>query len=442
MCTLLVVNATFAASSPSGVVHGIAKEFNVSTEASGLVTTVFLLGYAFGPLFWAPLSEFFGRRWIFYISFTGYLAFTFLCAFANDFAALLVGRFFTGMFSSAPLTNAPGVLADLWPPIERGNAIALFACMNFAGPALGPVMGGFLELKKTWRWDFYALLWFAGITEALMFTIPETLPAVVLQKKVARLRRLKTPGYEDVKAPVETTDRTLLGIYKVALTRPWQILLDPISFLVAIYLSFVYMLLFMLFSVYPIVFQQKRGWNSGVGELPLIGIALGAMMGSSVILYTSLRSVKIEGRYKSVPEDRLPLAMVGGVLFPVTMFWFAWTAEYNSIHWIVPTIAGTFLSASFLLIFVSFLNYLTDTYLMAAASAMAANAICRSLCGSAAPLFTRYMFDNLGVGGAGSLVGGIAALLAPIPFVFYKYGGPIRERSKFTPNMSKPVGTL
>lgn len=59
----------------------------------GLVVTLFLLGYAFGPLLWAPLSEFFGRRWIFYISFTGYLASTFLCAFANDFAALLVGRF-------------------------------------------------------------------------------------------------------------------------------------------------------------------------------------------------------------------------------------------------------------------------------------------------------------------------------------------------------------
>lgn len=152
------------------------------------------------------------------------------------------------------------------------------------------------------------------------------------------------------------------------------------------------------------------------------------------------RGKNIEGGYKPVPEDRLVLAMFGGVLFPVSMFWFAWTAEYNSIHWIVPTIAGTFLSASFLLIFVSYLNYITDTYLMAAASAMAANAFCRNICGSAAPLFTRYMFDNLGVGGAGSLIGGIATLLAPIPFVFYKYGGPIRERSKFTPKMSQHVG--
>lgn len=70
---------------------------------------------------------------------------------------------------------------------------------------------------------------------------------------------------------------------------------------------------------------------------------------------------------------------------------------------------------------------------MYAASALAANTVCRSAAGAAAPLFTTYMFDALGVGGGGSLIGGMAVLLAPIPFVFYKYGGPIRERSKFAP---------
>jgi len=70
---------------------------------------------------------------------------------------------------------------------------------------------------------------------------------------------------------------------------------------------------------------------------------------------------------------------------------------------------------------------------MYAASALAANTVCRSACGAVAHLFTQYMFDALGVGGGGSLIGGVAVLLAPIPFVFYKYRGPIRERSKFAP---------
>lgn len=435
---LLVVNATFASSSPSGCLEGISRDLHVSVEAAGLVITVFLLGYCAGPLVFAPLSEFYGRRWLFYLTFTSYLAFNFLCAFANNFAALIIGRFITGTFASCALSNAPGVLADIWGPIERGNAMAVFSMMTFIGPALGPVVSGFLELKENWRWNFYVLLWLAGITEVLMFTIPETLPTVVLLNKARRIRRAKIPGYENVIAPVEATDRTLKGIFKVALTRPWRILIDPISFLVAIYLSVVYALLYMLFTIYPIVFQQKRGWNSGVGELPLIGTVIGAALGGGLIFYNSmLDRKKAESGRKGRPEDRLPITMIGGVAFPVTMFWFAWSAEYNSIHWMVPTLAGVFLAMSIMLIFVGYLNYLTDTYLMYAASALAANTVCRSAVGAAAPLYTQYMFNALGVGGGGSLIGGVACLLAPIPFVFYRYGEAIRRRSKFAPTPDK-----
>ena len=74
---------------------------------------------------------------------------------------------------------------------------------------------------------------------------------------------------------------------------------------------------------------------------------------------------------------------------------------------------------------------------MYAASALAANTICRSAAGSAAPLFTDFMFEAMGVGGAGSLIAGVACLLAPILFIFYRYGEPIRKRSKFAPTEDK-----
>lgn len=74
---------------------------------------------------------------------------------------------------------------------------------------------------------------------------------------------------------------------------------------------------------------------------------------------------------------------------------------------------------------------------MYAASAIAANTVLRSAAGAAAPLFTRQMFSALGIGGGGSLVGGVGAVLAIIPFAFYKYGRKIRERSKFAPTEGK-----
>lgn len=308
----------------------------------------------------------------------------------------------------------------------------LFSIMTFVGPALGPVISGFLELKKSWRWTFYVLLWLAGVTEILLLTVPETMPSTVLLKKARRTRGGKHAEQDDILAPVEASDRSLTSVFKQALTRPWMILIDPISFLIAIYYSVVYTLLYMLFSIYPIVFQQKRGWNAGVGELPLIGVIVGAGLGGLFLyFFDAIIHKRRSAGYQAVPEDRLSAAMIGGVGFAVSMLWFAWTAEYNSIHWIVPTIAGTFLAASILLIFVAFINYLIDCYAMFTASAVAANTVCRSICGAAAPLFTNYMFDSLGVGGGGSLVGGVAVLLAPIPFVFWKYGKSIRQRSKW-----------
>lgn len=74
---------------------------------------------------------------------------------------------------------------------------------------------------------------------------------------------------------------------------------------------------------------------------------------------------------------------------------------------------------------------------MFAASAIAANTVARSAAGAAAPLFTDYMFSALGVGGGGSLIAGVGCLLAPAPFLFYKYGRSIRERSKFAPTQEK-----
>ena len=425
---------TTRSSAPSAVLVSVIEEFKVPRVAAALVITIFLLGYVAGPLLFAPLSEFYGRRWLFYGTFTLYIAFNFLCAFAPNFASLLIGRLLTGIFASAPLTNAPGVLADIWDPIRRGNAIALFSMMTFCGPALGPVIAGFLELKKDWRWCFYVILWLGGITEVLLFTIPETYGPVVLMNKARRIRRAHPEKYAHVQSPAEAAGRSLRAVFKVALIRPWQILFDPISLFVAIYISFVYMLLYMLFTIYPIVFQMKRGWNSGVGELPLIGTVIGACMGGAVVFWKSKKDgEKVKQGIVLKPEARLGLTMFAGILFPVSTFGFAWSANYNSVHWFVPTMFGTFLSMSIMLIFVGYLNYLTDSYLMYTASAMAANTIMRSACGAAAPLFTEQMFEALGVGGGGSLIGGVACLLAPIPFIFNKYGEQIRIKSKFAP---------
>lgn len=75
-----------------------------------------------------------------------------------------------------------------------------------------------------------------------------------------------------------------------------------------------------------------RGWNSGVGELPLIGTVVGAALGALVVMIDSRsQNKKVQAGYKPEPEDRLHLAMYGGVGFAASMFWLAWV-RYSDLY--------------------------------------------------------------------------------------------------------------
>lgn len=125
--------------------------------------------------------------------------------------------------------------------------------------------------------------------------------------------------------------------------------------------------------------------------------------------------------------------MVGAICFPIGMFLLAWGGMYANIHWIMASIGGVFVSIAITLLFIAFLNYLSESYLMYAASAQAGNQIIRSAVAASAPLWSSQMFSKMTLGGGGSMIGGIAILLAPIPFLFHRYGAKIRQKSKFAP---------
>lgn len=127
----------FVSTAYSGGLTEVLIDFKVSTEVVILGISLFVLGFAIGPLVWAPLSELYGRQILFFISLGGVTAFSAGAAGAPSMAALAVLRFFAGAFGSSPLTNAGGVIADMFTATERGMATALFAMAPFLGPTIG-----------------------------------------------------------------------------------------------------------------------------------------------------------------------------------------------------------------------------------------------------------------------------------------------------------------
>lgn len=219
-------------------------------------------------------------------------------------------------------------------------------------------------------------------------------------------------------------------------TRPIRMLLtEPMVTCIAIYASFVYALLYMTLEVFPIVFADIRGWSLVPSTLPFLGLFIGVLCAVLINLANQPRYARIvdQNKGRPVPEARLAPMVVGGTLFVIGLFWFGWTGPYKSIPWIVPTIATAFIGAGFNVIFQQCINFLVDTYLLYAASAVSANTFLRSLLAAAFPLVAQPMFDKLGVGPAMSILGGIAVLLLPVPFMFMKYGLRLRKMSKFAP---------
>ncbi|KAI0946742.1 hypothetical protein AcW1_010117 [Taiwanofungus camphoratus] len=436
---VMTINVTFASSAPSSAGEYIAAHFHRPTEYAYLVTSVFLFGYIIGPLFWGPGSELFGRRPLFMITLVCYTLFHLGQALATNIETLLVTRFLSGFFAVAPLTNCGGLIFDIWDPIRRGIATSLFVAGVFIGPVMGPIVGGFLTTSFLgWRWIFWIMMIFAGsCTIVSILFVPETYAPVLLSKKARRLRKADPVGNANLYAEHERADWSWKGVLQRTLYRPFLMLVtEPILLLVTIYLSLVYGVLYALFEALPVIFVGTRGFNIGESGLVFIGVGIGTSIGAASFkpLTSHYPRLLVKWRGFPPPEERLFGAMLGGPSLVIGCFWLGWTGNYPSVPWYVPALGTIPIGASVSMVFISFFTYLVDTYLGYTASALAASTMVRSAVGAAFPLFTTQMFHNLGINWACTLIGLLGLLLAPSPFLFYRYGARIRAKSRFSPS--------
>ncbi|KAJ5450589.1 Major facilitator superfamily multidrug transporter mdrA [Penicillium daleae] len=435
--TAVVAIATLAvalvSSAYTGGVEEIEKEFGIGSEVATLGVSLFVVGFAVGPLLWAPLSELFGRQLLFSTTYAALTAFNAGCAGSKNAYTLIILRFFAGAFGSSPLTNAGGVIADMFSAKQRGIAMSLFAAAPFLGPVLGPIIGGFLGMNEGWKWVMGFLGIFSGAVWIMgSLFMPETYAPVLLRRRAEKLSKLTGKVYRS-KIEIDQGKLSLKESFKIALSRPWILLFrEPIVFLLSLYMAIIYGTLYMMFAAFPIVYQVNRGWNQGIGGLAFLGIMVGMLMAVVYTLWDNKRYIRVQEKHDGFapPEARLPPTMVACVAIPIGLFWFAWT-NYPNIHFMASIAAGVPFGFGMVLVFLGIMNYLIDAYTIFAASVLAANSVMRSLFGAAFPLFTTYMYNNLGIHWASSIPAFLALACLPFPFLFYKYGAAIRTRCPF-----------
>ncbi|GAB1740183.1 hypothetical protein NU219Hw_g5300t1 [Hortaea werneckii] len=439
--TLVVSSFTFISPVVSSMVapslDAMSADLGVRDQVeSEMMLSIFILAYAFGPLFLGPLSELVGRRKVLQLGNAFFFAFNLGGGFAQTETQMMVCRFFAGLGGSAPLSIGGGVLGDSWQAHERGRAIAVYSLMPLIGPAIGPIAGGFITENTTWRWAFWSTSAACGLIQGFgWFYLQETYaPEILRQKKLALI---KQTGNKELYTEFERPDRSIVNHMRSALVRPFKLLFtQPIIQVLAIYLAYVYGLMYLVVATFPLLWTSPNYYNEsvGIGGLNYISLAVGFFIGTQTAAPLNdrfYRQLKQRNGEVGKPEYRIPLMVPGSFIMPVGLFWYGWTAQTHQ-HWILSNIGAAIFAAGGIVIFQCIQTYIIDGYTRFAASALAAAVFLRSLCGFAFPLFAPYMYDALKFGWGNSLLGFIAIGIGiPAPFLLWEYGPTLRAKSQY-----------
>jgi DHA1 family multidrug resistance protein-like MFS transporter len=429
--TVYCAGPTYAAAE-----EGIQGHFGVSPVASTLGLSLYVLAYGIGDLLFAPLTEIpvVGRNPVYFLTFVVFWVLSFPAAIVNNFSGLLALRFWTGFFGSPALANGGATVGDMFSLIYIPFGLSWWVFSEWAGPAFGPLIGGFAAQAKGWRWPMWEIVWMSSV--ALLFLcalMPETSSSNILLRRARRLRKITGDSRLQSQSEIDQRHIKASELLFATLIRPMEIMLkDPSIFFVNLYTGYFYGVFYTFFEVFPLVFPVYYDFNLGQTGLTFLSCFVGVSIAvGSYFVYLRLYMVpdNLKNGFRE-QEHRLVPAIVGSFLLPIGLFIFAWTANSN-VHWIVPLIGvGIFVIGHFW-VMQSLFIYLPFSYPKYTASLFAGNSVWRSGVACASAIFARPLFINMGVSNGVSLLGGLSVIGIFGTTSIYIFGKKLRARSKF-----------
>lgn len=119
-------------------IQDVQRVFGVSQVAATLGLTLFVAGYALGPMIWAPMSEIpqIGRNPIYIGTLFVFVLFQIPTALAVNFGMLMAFRFLTGFIGSPSLATGGASIGDMYSPAKRTYGLAVWGIGAVSGPTV------------------------------------------------------------------------------------------------------------------------------------------------------------------------------------------------------------------------------------------------------------------------------------------------------------------
>lgn len=328
------------------------------------------------------------------------------------------------MFRSISLTVGPAQLtlptmADLFREEDRGKSMAIAALLPYAGPAVGPIVGGLVLQLLSWEWIFWVISIAATVvTIAGFIFFEETYTPVLLRRKQAA--QASTPSNKhgstlEIRRSLQSAHTHINLIEN--LMRPIRFYWTrPVILLIAGLLALDMGVYCLMLSSLAALWMDKYHLSEFHSSLHYIAVAIGATVngqfGSYLMdrIYASLarRNMGL-GR----PEFRIPYLIPGLFLMPAGLVWYGWSAQHE-VSWVMVDVGiviftlGSFTTAQ------AVNAYLLDEFSEHGASAMAASCLLQNVIGFVLPIFAPQMYKALGYGWGNSLVA-LALISAGFP---------------------------
>ncbi|KAI1667967.1 Polyamine transporter [Pyrenophora tritici-repentis] len=317
--SLATFMVSFGSSVYSAATSQLQTDFDISATISSLGISLYVLGFAFGPLVWGPASELYGKIRPLWVGYLLFCACQIPCALARNISTLLAFRFLAGLGGSSILAILGGMYVDLFlDPTERGISTAIFSLATFSGPAAGPIIGNLVTVHHGWPFTAWITLIGGVFFGAIAYAVtPETSEGVILRRKAQRLR--KDTGNVGYRAKCEHEHPGISTFVQKYLTKPPRMFLqEPILIFFTIYMSLAYGIIYLTFTMYPLAFVRDRGWSPIKGSMPFLGILVGVTVACVLLAVHSICYVspKFSQTGVHLPERRLPPMILGSAILP------------------------------------------------------------------------------------------------------------------------------
>lgn len=400
------------------------------------------MGVGAGSLFAGPFSETFGRNVVYGGSLFIFMAWILGSALAPNIGAQLAFRFLAGCSASTPIVCCGGSIADLWNSLEKTWSFFIYVSIGFCSAVIGPVIGAYIGPSDalSWRWTEWITLILSGALQVLVFLfMPETYGPLLLRWKAAYYRSIT--GDDRYYAEDDLTSSTFFGRLRISMTRPFQMMTEPIVIFMTLYITVLYIILFTFLIGWTYIFEETYRLSQGLTHIIFIAIFIGMQLVGLLIPFIyrktahaarvlpSQKSSNKRGGFS--PELRLWFAMLGpAVAVPASLFWMGWTARPGISIW-SPILASVLFGFGMSGMFICIYLYIIDSYEVYSASALTFASVVRYLASGGMTVVGIPFYQNMGVDYTLTILACISLILVPVPYVLYFHGHRLRAKSQY-----------